>query len=336
MRTLTDWPLGNRVGQAAYGLVFYVWKSLAPGGLAPLYEMPRGMNPFGAEYLLCYGLVAAGVVVVILCARRFSAVSAVAIAYAVLLAPILGFFQSGDQFVADRYSYVACIGWSILAGGSLAHAVRWAKSTKSFNPGLIMAAAAAVLLVLGVLTLNQASVWRDSLSLWEHSVRAGVATPAVRVNYGLNLEREGRSDEAVAQFRLAVKDRPDDGRAWYVLGNTLRSQKKFAEADVAYAEAAKFLPQRYIALVNRGNLLIRELKREQEGLLCLRAAVEDIERPNAGGGRQVSGVPYLALGAALGNSGDNAGAKTQFRKALDHADTRARAAEVLQSMGEKP
>lgn len=120
-----------------------------------------------------------------------------------------------------------------------------------------------------------------------------------------------------------------------MLANTLKSMKRFVEADGAYAESAKFLPQKYMALVNRGTLLIRELKREEEGIACLRAAVADIERPGAGGGRPVSGVPYLALGSALGNRGDTEGAKAQFRKALNHADSRARATEVLQSMGER-
>ncbi len=336
MRTLADWPLANRIAQAAYGLVFYSWKSIAPGGLAPLYELPLGMNPFAAKYLLCYGLVAIGAVVVIAKLRKAPAISAAAVIYAVLLAPILGFFQSGDQFVADRYSYVATIAWSLLAGGGVAHAIRWAKVSGRMNPGLITAGTTVILLVLGVLTMNQAAVWRDSLALWEHAVKAGVRTPAVRVNYGLNLERVGRPDEAVEQFRLATKDRPQDGRGWNVMANTLKKMKRFDEADKAYAEAEKFLPQKYMALMNHGQMLLRMPGRESDGLQKLRDAVADIERPGAGGGRRVSGVPYLVLGSILWNKGEHEEAKLLLRRGLDFPDSRDDAAKQLRAIGEKP
>jgi len=336
MRTLEVWPLPNRFAQAAFGLVFYLWKSIAPSGLAPLYELPLGMNPFAATYLLCFGLVAAGVVGVIVCTRKAPAISVAAVIYAVLLAPILGFFQSGDQFTADRYSYVATIGWSLLAGGGVAHAIRWAKTSGRLSPGLITAGTSVILLVLGVLTMNQAAVWRDSLALWEHAVKAGVTTPAVRVNYGLNLEREGRPDEAVEQFRLATKDRPQDGRGWNVLANTLKKMKRLDDADKAYAEAEKFLPQRYMALMNHGQMLLRMPGRESDGLQKLRDAVADIERPGAGGGRRVSGVPFLVLGSILWNKGEHDEAKVLLRKALDFPDSRDDAAKQLRAIGEKP
>lgn len=336
MRTLAQWPLENRVAQAAYGLVFYAWKSIIPSSLAPLYELPLGMSPLAPRFLLCYALVAIAATSVLVCIRRAPAVAAAAIIYAILLAPILGFFQSGDQFVADRYSYVACIGWSILIGSGLAHATRWAKASRRVKPGLIMAAAAVVMLVLGVLTLNQASVWHDSLALWEHSVKAGAATSAVRVNYGLNLEREGRPDEAVEQFQLAAKDRPEDGRAWNVLANTLKRMKRFDEADAAYVQAEKFLPQKYMALMNHGQMLLRLPGRETDGVAKLREAVADIERPGAGGGRRLSGVPYLVLGSVQWNRGEHDEAKALLRKGLNFDDSREEAMKQLKAIGETP
>jgi Flp pilus assembly protein TadD len=199
-----------------------------------------------------------------------------------------------------------------------------------------MGAVAVVLLVLGVLTLNQAAVWHDPLALWDHSVKSGIATPAVRVNYGLNLEREGRPDEAVEQFRLAAKDRPEDGRAWNVLANTLKRMKRFDEADAAYVQAEKFLPQKYMALMNHGQMLMRLPGREADGLARLREAVADIQRPGSGGGRRVSGVPYLVLGSVLWNRGDHDEARAVLRKALDAEDSREEAIKQLKAIGETP
>lgn len=354
MRSLDEWPVSARIAQAAYGLVFYVWKSVVPTGLAPLYELPVSVDPLAPGFLVCYALVLISIVTCFLLRRRFSAVVVTAAAFAIIVAPVLGFLQSGVTFVADRYSYVSCIGWSLLFGVAIAHLIHRARRSESVNPGLIMAGAAAVLLTFGVLTLNQAAVWRNSLTLWEHAVQVGVTTSSVRVNYGLNLERlalmanarQELSDEeqhslsmrAVEQFRMAVESNPADGRGWFVLGNTLKRLGQYPEAERALAEAAKYLPQKYTALVNRGRLLIERLNRREEGMACLHAAVADIERPRTGSETrvQLSGVPYLALGSALWNAGDHDEAKALLRKGLKFEDSHDGAAQQLRAIGENP
>jgi protein O-mannosyl-transferase len=351
MRTLEEWPLQSRIAQAAYGLVFYVWKSVVPSDLAVLYELRQGLNPLEPQYLLCYGLIAAFVVVVIVLVRRAPATAAVGVVYAAMVAPVLGFFQSGDQFVADRYSYLATMGWMVLFGVGVAKLVRWAESTKRVHASVVMGGAIAILLTFGVLTLNQSMVWRNSLALWEHAVSVGAGTPYVRVNYGLNLERKGLVHEgklsleeqeelfrrAIEQFEIAARERPGDGKAAYCMGNTLRRLGRYEEAERAYAQAAKVLPQAYTALVNRGNLLIK-LGREEEGLACLRGAVLDIEtvRTGAEARRPISGMPHLALGSALLRRGDKAGAIESFRKALKYESSREAAEKELRDLGERP
>lgn len=351
MRTLEQWPLAARIAQAAYGLVFYAWKTVAPSGLVVLYELPPKVDPFETRYLACYAIIAAAACLIVWAARRFPALAVAAGVYVLMLAPVLGLFQSGDQFVADRYSYVATIGWSLVAGAGLAAAIRWAAESGR-KPGIIRAAGVTALLAYGWLALQQVSVWRNSLALWEHAVVVGVTTPDVRINYGLNLEREARdpasrrSDQdrqammegAADQFRLAAESRPDNGRAWYCLGNTSRALGRFQDADHAFEQAAKHMPQAYIALVNRGRLLIEQLNRREDGIACLRAAVADVERPRTGpdAAAPLSGKPYLALGSALWNSGEQAEARTVLRSALKFEDSREGAEAQLRAIGESP
>jgi len=51
--------------------------------------------------------------------RRWPAGLAVAIAYALTLAPVSGIAQAGPQLVADRYSYLSTLGLALLLGGGL-------------------------------------------------------------------------------------------------------------------------------------------------------------------------------------------------------------------------
>lgn len=98
-----------RLAQAFFGVVFYLWKTMMPVGLSPLYELPAHLNPWDWRFLL------AGVVVLVVSTtlfvarRRWPAGLASWLWYIVILAPVLGIAQSGQQMVADRYSYLSCL-----------------------------------------------------------------------------------------------------------------------------------------------------------------------------------------------------------------------------------
>src|SRR5881398_3281456 len=49
----------GRLAVSAYGLSFYLWKTVAPVNLSPLYELPPTVNPWAMPFLLSYGLVLA-------------------------------------------------------------------------------------------------------------------------------------------------------------------------------------------------------------------------------------------------------------------------------------
>ena len=114
MVPLEEWGFMERVVQAFYGLAFYVGKSAWPVNLAALYELPQEISGLGGQYGISILFVFIATVVLIVLRRRLPALAVAGLIYLVLLAPVLGFFQSGPQFVADKYSYVSCIGWAVV------------------------------------------------------------------------------------------------------------------------------------------------------------------------------------------------------------------------------
>src|SRR5438132_1079000 len=118
----------GRLAISAYGLSFYLWKLVVPVNLSPLYELPPTVNPWAPPFLLSYGLALAITAVVLALRRRMPGLPAAWGAYIVVLLPVLGIFQSGPQIAADRYTYLAGLGWAILAGAGLLscwHATRF-------------------------------------------------------------------------------------------------------------------------------------------------------------------------------------------------------------------
>ena len=48
---VADLPLETRVGAALYALAFYVWKTLLPIDVAPMYQMAAGFDPTAGPIL---------------------------------------------------------------------------------------------------------------------------------------------------------------------------------------------------------------------------------------------------------------------------------------------
>ena len=120
MLSTAEWSGAARFLQAAYGLCFYVWKTVWPTNLAAMYELPARLQPGRPVCVRRLpdrrDIVAAAIVPT---ARTHPEFLAAAIVYVATVAPVLGFAQSGPQLVADRYAYVSSLAFSAIVAGGL-------------------------------------------------------------------------------------------------------------------------------------------------------------------------------------------------------------------------
>lgn len=330
-KTLAQWSISDRIVQSIHGLWFYLRTSVLPIDLSPLYELPRRVNALEPRYLIAYICVGVGLALVVALRKRVPALVPAAAVYVIALLPVLGILQSGDQFVADRYSYIAMIGFSILFGVGVLKLAQRAKA-----PAARWVVGAGSMLAIGTLvaTANtQTRVWDNTISLWTQAARAAPGA-LTHTNLAIALLDQSPPDrsKAAEHLVLALRANPDDGRAWFTLGNTLRAVGRHKEAEEALLNATRLLPQAYMAHVNLGSMYLNQMNRPQDALSHLRAAVQDIERgmvTDRGQRRPVSATPYLALGNALRVTGDFAGARKAFEEALKFDETRDAARKEL-------
>jgi Tfp pilus assembly protein PilF len=322
-----EWGLAERCVQAWYGLAFYIWKTLWPTRLVALYELPYQLNPLAPRYVASGLAVLAGAVAVILLRRRWPGLSAAALIYVLVLAPVLGFAQSGPQVVADKYSYVSCIPWAILAGGALLNLWLW--RPRRAWAGLAGGVVAVVIGGLFIRTWQQTQVWYDSETLWKHALAAGEPSGTAHLNYGILLRQAGDVTRAIEHYQAAVAIRPDLGDAWYALGNARKQIGAYAEAEAAYREAVRFMTQKYRAYLNLGNLYYNNLGRRDEAIAAYRAAIAHIESHRQ---KMFSPWPYLALGVALRDQGDLEGARGALEVARRYRETKERAEAELSAL----
>jgi protein O-mannosyl-transferase len=155
---------------------------------------------------------------------------------------VLGIFAAGPQAVGDRYSYLACLGWALLAGAAVAWP--WAGSR------VVRVVAAVMVAVLVVLTVQQVRVWHDSISLWSHAVALEPANRLARISLGGAYVEQGRMPEAIVQYREVLKLSRDKA-PWYAVLGWLYARSGFvADALPLLVEALRLEPGRPDACAN--------------------------------------------------------------------------------------
>lgn len=334
--SLEDYPLPARVVQAGVATWFYPAKTLWPVPLSPMYELPPNDVMFTAPVL---GRALAGGAVALVALLAYRVAPALAAAWAcflLVIAPVSGLTQAGSQIAADRYSYLACFPFALLAGGSLFLARRGERGSTARNVGLVV-----VLALVGVLVVRtsaQAAIWRDSRSLWSHALAVDPANKVACSNMAEVTMQDGiaaiGTPRAGELLRDAIRqlgelyERDPDPRHLLNLANVIwkladaepdRADEHLANAlkqvDEGLVLARARGPEKPAWHLVRGGVLM-ELGRVQEALPELRAYVAATPEDPDGQWR---------LGACLVETNATKEAEPHLRYAVDRGwhDVRA-------------
>jgi tetratricopeptide (TPR) repeat protein len=259
----------ERLAVALHALAFYLWKTLVPLQLSPIYELPARVAPFSAPYLRGALVVLALSAVALVMRRRWPALAVAWAAYVVTLLPMAGLVHVGPQLAADRYTYLPGLAVALLAGGAFVQAGR-ALDGRRVIGALPVAGAGVVVTLLALLTLNQVQVWRDGETLWTHALSVGPSAIA-HAKLGVVRDEQGRRDEAIAHYRAALAIHPNMPDAYNDWGIALARQERWEEAVERYRKALELEPRSREAHANLAAALER-LGRADEAAEHARAA----------------------------------------------------------------
>jgi tetratricopeptide (TPR) repeat protein len=104
-----------------------------------------------------------------------------------------------------------------------------------------------------VLTWRQIDTWKDSLTLWEHTLAVTKDNPLARTLYGAALLERGRDLDGERELQEALRIRPDMDPALDQLGALREKQGRRQEALGYYQRAAAIRPdsKRYRGMLER-------------------------------------------------------------------------------------
>jgi len=232
--------VSERVAQGAYGLVFYLARTIVPTDLHAYYRLPADMQLATPRYMVMAAAVVVVGVLLVLFRRRVPAVVAAVAAYGVILLPNLGLVQISQQAAADRYSYLATVPLVLLLAGGLYAAWR-----RLERPAVVAATMLVVAVAGGVLATaaqRQTAIWRTSEALWAATIAADPECAVAECNLGHALVMKGRFAEASGHLSRAIDLRPDFAFAWGNLAAILLEAGRYDEAVLCGERALELGP----------------------------------------------------------------------------------------------
>ena len=237
VQSLEQLPFPWRVANAAVAYVAYLGKTLCPTGLAVLYPLPKDPPPV-LEAIAAIAVLGAISTAVFVVRRKCPYLLVGWLWYSGMLVPVIGLVQVGAQAMADRYTYLPQIGlYAAIAWGAAHVAGAW-----PYRRWGVAAVASLVVAGLIACSWQQTRYWRDSETLWTHTLACTAQNPIAHNNLGLALADRGQLDEAIDHYRKALKINPNHVEAYNNLGLALADRGQFDEAVDHYRQALEIKP----------------------------------------------------------------------------------------------
>jgi Flp pilus assembly protein TadD len=308
LQRMSQLAVPQKIAVSAYSLAFYLLKTVAPVNLAPLYDLPRHVDPTEPVYVVSYFVVIAFTGLAWILRRRRPGVTVAWVLFVLILFPLLGVHQNGPQIAADRYTYNVAPVLAILA------AAGWASLRRPFSAIPTMVAT-AVIIGLGAMTWKQSEIWHDSVTMWSKVLSLNENSSITLTALGNLTAKEGRNDEAIRYYERSMAIDPGSFEAENNLGIVLARTKRLAEAIEHYRRAVALKADYYEAQNNWGLAIAEQGGDLTQSIEHYRIALRiKPDYPD----------PHVNWGNALVLLGDFDGAITHFKEALrikpDNAD----------------
>jgi len=299
--SVEQYPFARRLAGAFNSYIFYLYKTLVPVNLSPLYPLDTAApGPWTIVSVLIF---AAITIVAVYSIKRAKIVSAVWLYYLITLFPVIGIIQVGKQAAADRYMYLPSVAVFILAGALFSLLI---KKLDRWSAYAVASAGVVVFLILSALTVRQESVWKDSVTLWTYEISAyPVQVPIAYYNRGVAYKQAGRYDEAFRDYTKTIELDPAFSGAYLNRGLLYYAARDYAAAIKDYERAIELDPTNANIYINRGNAHIMSGDM-QAGIGDLNSAIR-VEPQNP--------LPYYNLGRIYMKMGDRAQGAYYLEKA---------------------
>ena len=267
MQPVARISLPLRLGNAVIAYTDYLRQLFWPSDLAVLY--PWEAARLGAWHIVGSIVLLAGVsaAVLVLRSRRYLVTGW--LWYLVMLGPVIGIMQVGNQARADRYTYLPQIGLYLLLTWMVVELCAGWRHRSVLLTGLF----SIILVALVFSARAQASYWKDSETLWSHALGCTTDNIVAEGNLGQACYTKGKTREAMMHFQNSLRIEPNQAAILSCLGVFLLDMGRVSESLANLQKAVEVEPNFADAHYNLGNTYL-QMGQAKEALSHYQRALE--------------------------------------------------------------
>jgi len=250
----------HRIEVPFFGIVFYLFKSLAPVRLSGIYSFPSTFSTaLEIRFALSVAVVIAAAVLVF-CYRRQSKVLVFgALFFLATVLPVLQIVPVGSAIVAERYTYIPMIGFAFAAATGIGYLLRSHPATGMQVRGITIAVLTVLIAGSVMITRERCAVWKDNLSFWDAVIAVSPGGGAY-YNRGTTLLLMKRYDRAISDLTMAIQTNPGFAQACTNRGSAYYLTGRYDKAIEDYTASLRIMPNNPDAFNDRKHA-VEKLKR---------------------------------------------------------------------------
>jgi protein O-mannosyl-transferase len=239
-------PMNVRIENAFISYVTYIEKMIWPSNLAVFYLHSEEWIPwhFGWSAFLLIAIT----LVVIWRAKRSPYLATGWLWYMGTLVPVIGIVKIGEFAMADRFTYIPLIGLFIMVAWGVPDLLKKWNHRKE----ILLASSAVSILCLSIITWTQVGYWRNSITLWNHTLKVTDYNWIAYNCRGVAHERLGNHGQAIEDYGRAIEINPGYAEAYNNRGIAFKRLGNHKQAIENYDRAIEIKQDYAEAYYNRG------------------------------------------------------------------------------------
>jgi tetratricopeptide (TPR) repeat protein len=238
-------PFAWRISNALVSYITYIRQMIWPVRLAVFYPHPENHLSLWQIGFAIVLLIALSAIAFLLRKDRPYLIVGW-LWYLLMLVPVIGVVQINLQGHADRYTYLPEIGLYLMVAWGMADlSANWL-----YRRQILSSAAALAIAALAWAAWHQTTYWRDSESLWTHTIAVTPDNDFAHASLADLLLRRDRIDEAIFHSREALRIRPNNSDAHNNLALALLHAGNVQEALVHFEKSLEIQPDNMNAQCN--------------------------------------------------------------------------------------
>jgi hypothetical protein len=202
--TFAQFPLVQRVMQAAYIVCYYLLRPLYPLRLTPITSTLMDFDPWSAVFVLSLAMVVAITACAVWCRRSRPWLGILWLAYLATVVPFIGYTEH-PYYASDRYGYLPTV---VIAA---VFAVGLSSIEGARRRGAASAMALGLIVVLGLTTNRVLAIWAGPVPMFSYLV--GAIPPSeehdrILSRFAMYEYLYGNTQDARAKIDACVRDYP--------------------------------------------------------------------------------------------------------------------------------